>query len=106
MFDLKNIFIIILALEMASPANQHCANCIGTLFADARITHDRALTVAGWCRRGGSVLRVRRPVTVSHDADADSDTSAAGRYQCTASNVAGTARSAVITVLSVSRTYS
>jgi len=25
----KNIYI--LALEMASPGNQHCANCIGTL---------------------------------------------------------------------------
>jgi len=24
-------YIYILALEMASPENQHCANCIGTL---------------------------------------------------------------------------
>jgi len=24
-------YIYILALEMASPVNQHCANCIGTL---------------------------------------------------------------------------
>jgi len=27
----KYIDIYILALEMASPGNQHCANCIGTL---------------------------------------------------------------------------
>jgi len=28
---LKKYFFNILALEMASPGNQHCANCIGTL---------------------------------------------------------------------------
>jgi len=28
-YFIKNIFI--LALETASPGNQHCANCIGTL---------------------------------------------------------------------------
>jgi len=30
MFYLKK-YILILALEMCSPVNQHCANCIGTL---------------------------------------------------------------------------
>jgi len=32
---LKNIYIS--ALEMASPGNQHCANCIGTLSFPIRI---------------------------------------------------------------------
>jgi len=27
----KYIYIYIIALEMASPGNQHCASCIGTL---------------------------------------------------------------------------
>jgi len=30
-FSLYEKYIIILALEMASPGNQHCANCIGAL---------------------------------------------------------------------------
>ena len=30
-FILLEKYVCILALEMASPGNQHCANCIGTL---------------------------------------------------------------------------
>ena len=39
----ENIHINILALEMASPGNRHCANCIGTLsflIGHARQRHD------------------------------------------------------------------
>jgi len=30
-YFIRKIFFYILALEMASPGNQHCASCIGTL---------------------------------------------------------------------------
>jgi len=34
------------ALEMASPRNQHCANCIGTLSFPIKTSFDTARTVA------------------------------------------------------------
>jgi len=43
-------YTYILALEMASPGNQHCANCIGTL--SFPITH-RLSQIAGYATRRG-----------------------------------------------------
>jgi len=39
-------YIYILALEMASPENQHCASCIGTLSFPIGPTYRVTLTVA------------------------------------------------------------
>ena len=49
----KYIYIFILALEMASPGNQHCASCIGTLsFPIGLIYHDATRKTT---RRIGSI---------------------------------------------------
>ena len=45
-------YIYILALEMASPVNQHCASCIGTLSFPIRITRVSILTEGVLRRRG------------------------------------------------------
>jgi len=40
---LSEKYIYILPLEMASPGNRHCANCIGTLsFSVDELRHDEA----------------------------------------------------------------
>ena len=52
------------------------------------------LMVYVWCRRGRSVLRVRR-VIASRDS---------GQYQCVASNVVGAARSDILAVIPLSST--
>jgi len=40
--------ILALSLEMASPGNQHCVNCIGTL--SFRHSYIRHAWTNGWCR--------------------------------------------------------
>ena len=45
-------YIYILALEMSSPVNQHCASCIGTLSFPIRITRVSILTEGVLRRRG------------------------------------------------------
>jgi len=58
--------IYILALEMASPGNQHCANCIGTLLFDnllsARVVMRETLL---------SVMMMMLMVVVVMEGDAD-----------------------------------
>ena len=52
-------YIYILALEMASPGNQHCANCIGTLLFPIGLVEEnlQADRVAAIGIRGSSTYR-------------------------------------------------
>ena len=53
-------YIYILALEMASPRNQHCANCIGTLSLPT--VYQRHGTLLDYCMGICLGFETRRPV--------------------------------------------